>query len=496
MNIFDSLTPMCSRVNRAASNSAGARMWHATDMPECLPPRLTTAAVGVIVTGNVDCSGSCALPAYAAAFERIGEDGCCIRTASSRDEQSPRRFGGGFFYLSCAVSGWRSVVRTIEIFDTTLRDGEQSPGAAMTPAARLRIAQMLCAANVDTIEAGFPAASATVQRSVAQVARRVRGSRIAALARCTQRDIDLAAEALKDAYAPRIHTFIATSAIHLEHKLRISQDAAVEMASAAICYARKRCDDVEFSAEDATRTDPRFLARIFSAAIAAGARTLNVPDTVGYSTPAEMHQLITYLRSNVEGIENARLSVHTHDDLGMATANALAAVSAGASQVECTVNGIGERAGNCALEEVVVSLRTREDVFECATRVDTRMLRTLSGSVSRATRMAVQKNKAIVGGNAFAHESGIHQDGMLKERRTYEIIDPRVLGVQSSLPLGRNSGRHAVLHRAAQLGLAFSDRQRRRFEDIVADFSERQRAVRDEDLIRLAQLAVAGGEQQ
>lgn len=384
-------------------------------------------------------------------------------------------------------------MRTIEIFDTTLRDGEQSPGAAMTCAARLRIAQMLSAAKVDTIEAGFPAASQIVQGSVAQIARRVRGARIAALARCVQRDIDLAAEALERAAAPRIHIFIATSPIHLEHKLRITKDAAVHMASSAISYARRRCEDVEFSAEDATRTDPQFLARIFSAAITAGARTLNVPDTVGYSTPAEMHGLIAYLLNNVDGIENARLSVHTHDDLGMATANALAAVSAGASQVECTVNGIGERAGNCALEEVVVSLQTRNDVFNCAANVDMRMLRSLSDSVSRATRMAVQKNKAIVGRNAFAHESGIHQDGMLKERRTYEIIDSAALGVQSSLPIGRNSGRHAVLHRAEQLGLEFDDLQRQRFEDIVADFSERQRAVRDEDLIRLAQRAAAGG---
>jgi 2-isopropylmalate synthase len=377
-------------------------------------------------------------------------------------------------------------MRSIEIFDTTLRDGEQSPGAAMTQPARLRIARMLAEAGVDTIEAGFPAASPAVARSVAQIAKRVRSTRIAALARCTSADIDAAAEALRDAAAPRIHTFLATSPIHLQHKLRISPDAALQAVDDGVRRARRRCGDVEFSAEDATRSEPAFLARVFSTAIAAGARTINVPDTVGYATPGEMSALIAYLFANVRGIEEVAVSVHTHDDLGLATANALAAIAAGATQVECTVNGIGERAGNCALEEVAVNLRTRSDLYGCEVAFDMRSIRALSDAVARATRMRVQKNKAVVGANAFAHESGIHQDGVIKERSTYEIIDPSSIGGTTELPLGRNSGRTALFHRAARLGLEFDEAGRTQFARAFADFAERRRVVSDADLIALA----------
>ena len=378
-------------------------------------------------------------------------------------------------------------MRAIEIFDTTLRDGEQSPGAAMTPAARLRIARMLAAAGVDTIEAGFPAASPVVARSVEQIAARVRSARVAALARCHARDIDAAGDALARAQAPRIHTFLATSPIHLQYKLRITPEQAIEAIADGVRHARRRCDDVEFSAEDATRSELPFLARAFSAAIAAGASTINVPDTVGFATPADMSALIGYLFAHVDGIENAIVSVHTHDDLGLATANALAAVAAGANQVECTINGIGERAGNCALEEIVVAMRTRPDAFACDVRFDTGAIRALSQAVARATGMRVQKNKAIVGANAFAHESGIHQDGIIKERSTYEIIDPRSIGGSTELPLGRNSGRNALFHRAAQLGLEFDDLSRAHFARAFAAFAERRRVVRDADLITLAQ---------
>ena len=375
---------------------------------------------------------------------------------------------------------------TVEIFDTTLRDGEQSPGAAMTAATRLRIARMLDAAGVDTIEAGFPISNELARQSVAQIARAVRTARVAALARCTPEDVDAAAGALAGARRPRIHTFIATSRLHLERKLGITPERAIEMAGQAVRRARMRCDDVEFSAEDATRSDPAFLARIFSTALAAGARTLNVPDTVGYATPGEMHALIAYVREHVVGSEDAVISVHTHDDLGMATANALAAVSAGARQVECTINGIGERAGNCALEEIVVALRTRSELFGCATRFDVSRIQHLSRAVARGTRMPVQKNKAIVGENAFAHESGIHQDGVLKERSTYEIVDPTAVGCSTRLTLGRNSGRHALVTRARGLGLDFDDEGWRQFAGDFDRLAMQRASIGDSDLLALA----------
>jgi 2-isopropylmalate synthase len=377
-------------------------------------------------------------------------------------------------------------METVEIFDTTLRDGEQSPGAAMTAPTRLKIARLLDEAGVDTIEAGFPISNEVSFASVKQIATRTRNARVAALARCNREDIEAAARALAGARHPRIHVFIATSPVHLRHKLGISTERAVEMATDAVNRARIYCDDVEFSAEDATRSDPVFLAQIFSAAAAAGATTLNVPDTVGYITPAEMAALIRYLRERVAGIENVRISVHTHDDLGMATANALAAVGAGARQVECTINGIGERAGNCALEEIVVALQTRAELFGAVARFDTSNLQRISKTVARGTRMPVQKNKAVVGANAFAHESGIHQDGVLKERSTYEIVDPRTVGRTTTLTLGRNSGRHALFARAGELGLRFDDEERRRFARAFDRLAAQQASVGDADLIALA----------
>ena len=377
-------------------------------------------------------------------------------------------------------------METVEIFDTTLRDGEQSPGAAMTAATRLRIARLLDEAGVDTIEAGFPVSNDVSFASVKQIAKRTRNARVAALARCNQQDIEAAARAVGGARRPRIHVFIATSPVHLRHKLGISTERAVEMATDAVRRARTYCNDVEFSAEDATRSDPAFLVQIFSAVVRAGAGTLNVPDTVGYTTPAEMEALIRYLRERVDGIESAGISVHTHDDLGMATANALAAVRAGARQIECTINGIGERAGNCALEEVVVALQTRAELFGATARFDTSNLQHISRTVARGTRMPVQKNKAVVGANAFAHESGIHQDGVLKERTTYEIVDPRSVGRTTTLTLGRNSGRHALFARAGALGLRFDEEERRRFVRAFDQLAAQQASVGDADLIALA----------
>ena len=376
------------------------------------------------------------------------------------------------------------------IFDTTLRDGEQSPGATMSPSARLRIAQMLADAKVDVIEAGFPAASPIVVHSVAEIAKAVKGCGVAALARTVPADVDAAWEALRHAEAPRIHTFLATSNLHLEHKLKISHDQAVEATSDAVRRAKKYCSDVEFSAEDATRSDWDFLARVFSAAISAGATTINVPDTVGYTTPQEYGELMRYLLERVDGIENARISVHTHNDLGLAVANALAAVQNGARQIECTINGIGERAGNCSLEEVVVGLRVRKDIFRIDTRFDTGNLQRISQQVARSTRMPVQKNKAIVGANAFTHESGIHQDGMLKHKGTYEIIDPKSVGVEETkFSLSRNSGKHAILSRARDIGFVFDRAAEKRFLDAFAKLAQTRRVVSDGELVRLAQEA-------
>jgi 2-isopropylmalate synthase len=377
-------------------------------------------------------------------------------------------------------------MQRITFFDTTLRDGEQSPGAAMSFAARLRIARMLAEAGVDVIEAGFPAASVATERSVAAIARSVRGATIAALARCVDTDIDCAWRAIRSANDPRLHVFLATSDLHLERKLRITRTEALARIAAGVARARGRTPNVEFSAEDASRSDRAFLAEAFSVAIAAGATTINVPDTVGYATPGDMSALVAYLRAHVRGIERATISVHTHDDLGMATANTMAALAAGARQVECTINGIGERAGNSALEEIAALIGVRGDIYPYAHGVRMERLSALSQTVSRATRMPVQKNTAVVGANACAHESGIHQDGMLKDRRTYEILDAASVGARSSLSIGRNSGRHAVIARARDLGIAVADADRIAFVAAVADYAQTRAVVSDAELVTIA----------
>ncbi|KRA75708.1 2-isopropylmalate synthase [Lysobacter sp. Root667] len=371
----------------------------------------------------------------------------------------------------------------IAIFDTSLRDGEQSPGCSMSSSQKLRFAHALAELGVDVIEAGFPASSDTEIEAVRAIAREVRGSTLATLARCHVGDIEACAQALDGAAKPRIHVFISTSPLHREHKLGLSREQVLERAVMGVELARRYADDVEFSAEDALRTEPEFLAEICSAAIAAGARTLNIPDTVGYTTPSEIRALFEYLRANVRDAERAVFSAHCHNDLGLAVANSLAAIEGGARQVECTINGIGERAGNCAMEELVMALRVRGGYYNAQTRIDTRRLVPTSRLLSRITGMAVQRNKAIVGQNAFAHESGIHQHGMLKHRGTYEIMNPEDVGwAQSQMVLGRHSGRAALSDRLQTLGFVVDEA---RLNAVFASFkalADKKREVFDADL--------------
>jgi len=375
----------------------------------------------------------------------------------------------------------------VAIFDTSLRDGEQSPGCSMNAAQKLRFAHALAELGVDVIEAGFPASSDSDLQGCAAIAREVRGASVATLARCHDGDIRACARALEGAHAPRIHVFISTSPLHREHKLGMNRAQVIDRAVAGVSLARRYVEDVEFSAEDALRTEPEFLAEICSAAIAAGARTLNIPDTVGYTTPAEIRALFEYLRAHVRDADRAVFSAHCHDDLGLAVANSLAAIEGGARQVECTINGIGERAGNCALEEVVMALKTRAAYFNADTRIDTRRLVPTSRLLTRITGMNVQRNKAIVGANAFAHESGIHQHGMLKHRGTYEILRPESVGWASSqMIMGRHSGRAALADRLRELGFALEEEQ---LNEVFARFkrlTEKKREVFDADLEALA----------
>jgi 2-isopropylmalate synthase len=341
----------------------------------------------------------------------------------------------------------------IKIFDTTLRDGEQSPGCTMNQQEKLRLADQLDRLGVDVIEAGFPIASDGDFESVKAIAIAVRRPIIAALARACQPDIERAWEALKHAAQPRIHIVLATSDIHLKYKLRITRDQCVEQARESVRFAKSLCDDVEFSSEDATRTDPDFLCHVLDAVVEVGATTLNIADTVGYTVPAEFGDLITTIRQQVKGIENVTISAHCHNDLGMAVANALAAVAAGARQVECTINGIGERAGNASLEEIVMAMRVRPDRYAYETGIVGEQIFPASQMLSEITGVPVQPNKAIIGRNAFAHEAGIHQDGVLKNPLTYEIMTPQSVGVPNSkLVLGKHSGRHALSIRCEQLG--------------------------------------------
>jgi len=341
----------------------------------------------------------------------------------------------------------------IRIFDTTLRDGEQAPGCSMTLREKLRVAKALAELNVDIIEAGFPAASPGDFDAVKAIADQDLGPTICGLARCNPDDIETVHAAVRGADNHRIHVFVATSAIHREHKLKMAKEEIIKSAVGAVRLARELVDDVEFSPEDASRTELGYLAEVVSAAIEAGATTINIPDTVGYTVPAEFDRLFRYLREHVDGIDDVTLSVHCHDDLGMAVANSLAAVSAGARQIECTINGIGERAGNCSLEEVVMALKTRAEFFDLHTDVDSRRLYPASRLVSSITGMHVPRNKAIVGENAFAHEAGIHQHGMLQHASTYEIMQPADVGIsRSNLVLGKHSGRHAFRDRVRELG--------------------------------------------
>ena len=374
----------------------------------------------------------------------------------------------------------------ILIFDTTLRDGEQSPGASMTHLEKVEVARALAALGVDVIEAGFPIASPGDFEAVRAIATEVAGAAVCGLARCNDRDIDRAWEALKYAQKPRIHVFLATSAIHREHKLKMTTAQVVEKAVASVRRAKGYCQDVEFSPEDAARTEVDFLCEVVEAAIEAGATTVNIPDTVGYATPTQYAKVIRTLRERVPNIGKAVISTHCHDDLGMAVANSLAACEAGARQVECTINGIGERAGNAALEEVVMAFKTRFDYYGLTTNIKTERLYPVSRMVSTITGMTVQRNKAIVGRNAFAHESGIHQDGMLKERSTYEIIRPEDVGVpKTDLVLGKHSGRHALRDRVTELGYHLNDVQ---IETVFNDFkalADKKKEVFDDDLVVL-----------
>jgi len=380
------------------------------------------------------------------------------------------------------------------VFDTTLRDGEQSPGASMNLAEKLEIALALRDLGVDVIEAGFPIASPGDFEAVQAIARQVEGPSICGLARCNTADIDRAWEALSDCPRPRIHVFLATSSIHREFKLHMAKDEIVRRAIEGVERAKGYCTDIEFSPEDAARTELDFLAEVVERAVAAGATTINIPDTVGYAVPSQYAAAIRYLKDNVPGIDNVVLSVHCHNDLGLAVANSLAALHEGARQVECTINGLGERAGNCALEEIVMAIKTRADYFDLETSINTKRLLPTSRLVSRITGMQVQRNKAIVGQNAFAHEAGIHQDGMLKERSTYEIMRPEDIGLtRTELVLGKHSGRHALRQRIRDLGYHLNDEQLKTVFDGFKALADRKKEIYDADIEALAESVIHTG---
>ncbi len=380
----------------------------------------------------------------------------------------------------------------LKIFDTTLRDGEQSPGASLNPSEKLEIARQLKKLNVDVIEAGFPISSQGDFEAVREVARQVKGPTIAGLARSRRQDIERCAEAIEPADSGRIHVFIATSDVHVEQKLEKTKQEVLEMAVEAVELAKQFCDDVEFSPEDAARTKPDFLKRIVESVIDAGASTVNIPDTVGYAIPAEFGETINSLRKEVSNIDQAVISVHCHNDLGLGVANSLAAVEAGARQVECAVNGIGERAGNAALEEIVMALKTRRDYFNLDVDIETREIARTSRLVSSLTGIAVQRNKAIVGENAFAHEAGIHQHGVLKERQTYEIMRAEDVGLtDSQLILGKHSGRHAFRQRLEELGYELDDEAFDRAFERFKQLGDKKKQIYDEDLEVIVEEEVA-----
>lgn len=376
----------------------------------------------------------------------------------------------------------------ITIFDTTLRDGEQSPGASMNVEEKLKMARQLESLGVDVIEAGFPISSDEDFEAVRSIARQIRGPVIAGLARATRIDIERAWEALADAARPRIHTFIATSDIHLEYKLKKTREQVLEEARQAVRLAKSFTEDVEFSAEDATRTDLDYLCQVVQAVIEEGATTVNIPDTVGYTIPSEFTTIITTLRQRVPNIDRCTLSVHCHNDLGLAVANSIAAIQAGARQVECTINGIGERAGNASLEEIVMALRVRHDLLPFTTGIHTEQIYKTSQLLSNITGIMVQPNKAIVGKNAFAHEAGIHQHGMLSNKLTYEIMTPESVGVrQSTLVLGKHSGRHALKQRFEEMGYQLSRAELDKAYKLFTKLADRKKEVFEEDLMAILQ---------
>ena len=371
----------------------------------------------------------------------------------------------------------------IRIFDTTLRDGEQSPGASLNRAEKLEIARQLERMGVDIIEAGFPITSNDDFEAVKAISGEITGCTITGLARCVEKDILRAADAVREATSSRIHVFCATSKIHRQYKLKRAREEILKMSVEGVKLAKSFTDDVEFSPEDASRTELDFLAEVVQATIEAGATTVNIPDTVGYTTPTRFHHIITELRRLVPNIDGAVISVHCHNDLGLAVANSLAAVEAGARQVECTINGIGERAGNCSLEEVVMALKVRNDYYGATTRIDTTRIYPMSRMVANLTGIQVQRNKAIVGKNAFAHEAGIHQHGVLEHAETYEIMRPEDVGVPSSdLVLGKHSGRHAFRERIEQLGHKLSDDQIDQASERIKDLADKKKEIFDEDL--------------
>ncbi len=381
----------------------------------------------------------------------------------------------------------------VRIFDTTLRDGEQSPGCSMTPQQKVVMARALAELGVDIIETGFPASSQSDREATATIAGELRGTTLAVLSRCLPGDIEVSARALEGAAKPRIHVFLSTSPLHREHKLKMSRQQVVDSIGTHVALARRYVDDVEFSPEDGTRTEEDFLHEAVGVAIAAGATTINVPDTLGYTTPAEIRGLFERMIAHIPGARDVVFSAHCHNDLGLAVANSLAAMEGGARQIECTINGIGERAGNAALEELVMALKVRNAYYNVDTRIDTRKLVATSKLLQRLIGMPVQHNKAIVGENAFAHESGIHQHGMLRNRNTYEIMNPSDVGwPDSKMVLGRHSGRAAVGHRLRAIGYTLEDEQLDQVFEQFKQLCEQQRTVDDDDLEALMTGGISG----
>lgn len=373
--------------------------------------------------------------------------------------------------------------KTIKIFDTTLRDGEQSPGCSMNLQEKIQMAKQLELLKVDIIEAGFAIASEGDFTSVREIAKTIKDCTVASLARTLPKDIDYAWDAVKYAANPRIHTFIATSDIHMKYKLKMKPDEVIERAVNMVKYAKKYCGDIEFSAEDGTRSDPEFLAKLFEQVINAGATVINIPDTVGYTTPEEYYEFITKIREKTSNMHKAEISVHCHNDLGMAVANTLAAARAGATQFECTINGIGERAGNAALEEVVMAISTRKDIIDLDCNIDTTQIMRTSKLLSAITGVHVQPNKAIVGANAFAHESGIHQHGVLEERSTYEIMTPESVGLTTNkMVLGKHSGKHAFKERLSSLGYRLSEDELTKAFKKFKDLADKKKVVYNRDI--------------